>query len=194
MKKILIVYAHPNYANSRMNRALISAVERAQHEGELTQIRVHNLYEQYQDRKINVAQEQNLLLEADLIILQFPFYWFSTTPLMKQWLDEVFLTGFAYGPEGDKLHGKDLMLCITTGGSKDRYAKTTGFTLPELLKPFEYTARYCNLIYHAPFLVDGYDMPQAVLSERAKQYVAFLKSYQQEGCRVFIDLDYPSFA
>lgn len=184
MKKVLVVYAHPAFEDSRLNQALINGIKGLQG------VSLSHLYAKYPDEKIDVLAEQQLVLEADLMILQFPFFWFSTTPLMKKWIDEVFLSGFAYGPGGNKLQGKTLMLAITTGGSKARYANELGFTLPELLKPFEYTARYCNMLYQHPFVVDACD--DAALAERASQYAALLQNYVARGCEAF-HADYPSF-
>lgn len=168
MKKILIVYAHPTYLTSRINKALIEAVHNTSH------VTIHNLYEKYPNEKIDVTYEQSLLLEHDLIVLQFPFYWFSVTPLLKKWIDEVFTFGFAYGEGGDKLQKKSLMLVVTTGGSKERYANTKGFDLPELFKPLQYTAIYCGINYLPPFVVDDATMPDAKLNEFKEQYKGFL--------------------
>ena len=126
-----------------------------------------------------------MILTHDLIVLQFPFYWFNTTPLMKQWIDEVFASGFAYGPGGDKLQGKDFMVAITTGGSLERYANETGFTLPDLLKPFEYTAKYCNMLYRHPFVVADYNIDDPHLQEAAVKYADLLKAYVVRGCAAF---------
>jgi glutathione-regulated potassium-efflux system ancillary protein KefG len=141
---------------------------------------VSNLYEKYPDNRINIAEEQSLLIQSDLIILQFPFYWFNTTPLLKQWLDEVFLYGFAYGP-GDKIKGKDLMLTVTTGGDKARYANDARLSLPELFKPFEYTALYCEMNYQEPFVVSGFELSDEALSAQAQDYADRLNAYHQEG-------------
>ncbi len=147
MKNILVVYAHPTYESSRMNRALINEITG------LENVTVSDLYYKYHNSNIDIVQEQDLILKNDLILLQFPFYWFSTTPLMKMWIDQVFADGFAYGVDGNKLHGKDFMYCITTGGSRQRYKNEVGFDFPDLLKPFEYTAKFCGMNYKSPFVV-----------------------------------------
>lgn len=171
MKKITVVYAHPNQVASRANKALIRAIDG------LPGVSISNLYAQYPDGKIDVMREQQRLLDSDLIILQFPFYWYNTTPLMKQWLDEVFLSGFAYGEEGNKLAGKSFMISITVG-SKQLYAKQKGFTLPDLLKPFEFTAMYCKMQYQPPFVVE-FMLDDQELEQEAQAYATFLKQYVQ---------------
>ena len=173
MKKVLVVYAHPNYTNSRMNKALVNQIE------SLDSVQVSNLYQKYPTGNINIVEEQQLILESDLIVLQFPFYWFNTTPLMKEWIDKVFIDGFAYGDGGDKLHGKDLMVCITTGGSKERYDNDVMFNFPDLLKPFERTAIFCNMNYKTPFIVNDYTISDENLVKQAEKYALLLKNYNE---------------
>ena len=55
------------------------------------------MYDLYPDFKIDVAEEQKHLAAADRIILQFPFYWYSTPALLKQWQDDVLTYGWAFG-------------------------------------------------------------------------------------------------
>ena len=116
--KTLVIITHPNLEQSRINRTWMEELKK--HE----EITIHTLYQAYPDGKINVAHEQSLLESHDRIILQFPFYWYSTPPLLKQWQDEVLSYGWAYGEGGDKLHGKELGLAISTFGPKDSYQPT----------------------------------------------------------------------
>lgn len=186
MANVLVVYAHPNYNLSRMNKSLIDEINGINH------VVISNLYEKYPDGKINALEEQKLILASNLIILQFPYYWFNVTPLIKAWLDEVLLDGFAYGVGGDKLVGKKLMCCITIGSSKERYSnhyikfdnieehviKGVGFTLPELLKPFEATAKYCGMVYERPFVVPNYNVDTETLGISDKNLLHYVKAYK----------------
>ena len=82
---------------------------------------------------IDIVKEQEKILWADLIIFQFPFWWFGMPAIMKGWIDRVFAFGFAYGTGkyggkywgnryGDgTLKGKKAMLSITIGGRKPQY-------------------------------------------------------------------------
>jgi len=66
-------YAHPNFHESRLNKALIDAVHNEVH------VKIHDLYALYQTAEaIDVTKEQELLLTHDRIVFQFPLYWFST--------------------------------------------------------------------------------------------------------------------
>ena len=45
----------------------------------------------------DVAAEQQKLRRADLVIFQFPLWWFSVPAIMKGWFERVYAYGFAYG-------------------------------------------------------------------------------------------------
>ena len=115
MKKILILFAHPGYHRSHANKALLQALRKV--EG----IHVHDLYQRYPNMFIDVAHEQQLLLEHDIIIFQHPLYWYSSPAIIKEWMDQVLEYGFAFGPDGHALKGKALLSVITTGGSQESY-------------------------------------------------------------------------
>ena len=55
MNRILILFAHPRFENSRNNRALLAGVEKI--EG----VTLHDLYEEYPDFNIDVDREKALL-------------------------------------------------------------------------------------------------------------------------------------
>lgn len=90
--KTLIVIAHPNLKDLKVNRAWIK--EAKKYPDKFT---IYNLYEIYPDEIIDIEKEQKLIEEHDNLILQFPIYWFNCPPLMKKWLDDVFTDGWAYG-------------------------------------------------------------------------------------------------
>jgi len=75
----------------------------------------------------DIVTEQRKLLEADLVILQFPLWWFSVPAILKGWVDRVLTMGFAYGggkfyDEGG-LKGRRAMLSVTTGGPAAMYSE-----------------------------------------------------------------------
>jgi glutathione-regulated potassium-efflux system ancillary protein KefG len=72
MKKILVIFAHPAIHKSRIHRRLIDSLKN------LNGITVNNLYENYPDFYIDIIKEQQLLIEHDIIVLQHPFYWYSS--------------------------------------------------------------------------------------------------------------------
>lgn len=75
---------------------------------------VHDLYGTYPNFTIDVEKEQQLLLELERIVFQFPMYWYSSPALLKQWEDDVLALGWAYGTGGTKSYGKELLLAIST--------------------------------------------------------------------------------
>lgn len=74
----------------------------------------------------DIVAEQERLRRADLVIFQFPIWWFGMPAIMKGWADRVFARGFAYisGRKYDTgmFRGKLAMVAATTGTSADTYA------------------------------------------------------------------------
>ncbi len=151
MKKILIIFAHPTFHKSLINKKLINVVENM--EG----VTVNNLYENYPDFFIDIKKEQDLLVEHDIIIWQHPFYWYSAPAIIKEWMDLVLGYGFAYGNNGKALNGKMVFSVISTGGKKEVYRKEgrNQFTINQFLVPFNQSANLCGMTYLPPFVVHG---------------------------------------
>ncbi len=150
-RRLLILFAHPAFHKSRVNQLLLSSVQ------SLPGVTVNDLYESYPNFHVNVAREQALLLEHDVIIFQHPFYWYSSPAILKQWQDLVLEYGFAFGKNGTQLQGKLVLTAISTGGPSSAYQREgyNYFTVRELLAPFEQTARFCGMTYLPPFVVPG---------------------------------------
>ncbi|WP_344487324.1 NAD(P)H-dependent oxidoreductase [Glycomyces endophyticus] len=73
----------------------------------------------------DVKAEQARLLAADLVILQFPLWWYTVPAIMKGWIDRVFTNGFGYGTSRDwprfgdgVLKGRRAMVVVTTGAAE----------------------------------------------------------------------------
>jgi len=150
-KRVLILFAHPAYEKSRVNKLLTEAVIGM--EG----VYFHDLYQEYPDLNIDIKREQELLSEHDIIIFHHPFFWYSTPAILKEWQDLVLEHGWAYGSQGNALKGKLFMNVITTGGPDVAYQKEgrNHFTVRQLLAPLEQTASLCKMIFLAPFLMHG---------------------------------------
>lgn len=148
---VLLVFAHPALERSRANIVLADAAKQA------AGVAFHDLYEVYPDFVIDVEAEQERLLAHQVIALQFPFYWYSTPALLKEWLDLVWLHGFAYGKGGDRLEGKQLFVACTTGGPAQAYHQkgVNRFTMEEFLRPLEQTASLCGMAWENPYVVHG---------------------------------------
>lgn len=73
-----------------------------------------------------IKAEQDKVVRADMVIFQFPVWWFGMPAILKGWADRVFARGFAYLPgrkyDTGMFKGKRAMLAATTGTSADTYA------------------------------------------------------------------------
>ncbi|WP_224553786.1 NAD(P)H-dependent oxidoreductase [Pectobacterium versatile] len=151
MQKILIISGHPNLAESVGNASILNDVANALPEAE-----IRRLDSLYPDFKINVSDEQDALLNADVIVWQFPFSWYSVPGLMKLWIDLVFVHGFAHGSTA-KLGGKKLIVSFTTGAPQELYSPEGFFmhNVKDYLAQFETTASLCNLDLQEPIYTCG---------------------------------------
>lgn len=151
MARVLVLFAHPALEKSRVHARMIRQVK------DLERVYFHDLYEAYPDFDVDVKKEQALLLEHDIIVWQHPFYWYSAPALIKQWQDLVLEHNWAYGSEGKMLSGKRVFNAISCGGRKEAYTREgrNRFSIPQLLAPFEQTARLCHMNYLPPFVVHG---------------------------------------
>ncbi len=148
---VLVLFAHPAVARSRVNLRLVEAARA------VPGVTVNDLYERYPDFDIDVAREQELLAAHDVVVMQHPFYWYSTPSILKEWQDLVLEHGWAYGRGGRALVGKVMLNALTAGGPEQAYRPDgpNHFTIRELLAPLEQTARLCGMHYLAPFVVFG---------------------------------------
>jgi glutathione-regulated potassium-efflux system ancillary protein KefG len=172
MKKILILFAHPRFEKSRINRALLEPLTGT--EG----ITIEDLYELYPDFNIDTERERSLLLEHDIIIWQHPLYMYSAPAIIKQWIDMVFEFGWAHGAGGDNLKGKFAFNAISTGGTRESYDRNgfNRYTMQEFLYPFEQTVKLCKMHYLPPFAVQGtYRLVPDEISWYANLYKSLLE-------------------
>ena len=173
---ILILLAHPDRRHSRVHRQL--AARLAEQPG----IRLRDLYARYPDYGIDVAAEREGLLPARLIVWLHPIHWYGMPPLMKLWLDEVLGYGWAYGPEGRQLAGKDLLLITSTGGGESSYsaAGQHGHAFEAFLPPYRQTAALCHLRFLEPAVFhDAHRQPQAALDAFIEQLIARLRRHPE---------------
>ncbi len=145
--KTLVLVAHPSLSESRVNRAWAEALARC------PDVLVRDLTAEYPNMDIDVLAEQELLLAHDRIVFLFPLYWYSSPAILKQWFDLVLQPGFAYGIGGDKLAGKEFIVCTSVGSNREGYraGNYNNFTLDELLRPFQPSVNYVGGNYMSPF-------------------------------------------
>jgi NAD(P)H dehydrogenase (quinone) len=144
--KVLIVFAHPepqSFGHALLDRG-ISALHEAGHEvavsdlyamgfnpvasaEDFTQRRFPDALQYDREQKhasahqafaSDVQAEIDKLRACDMLILQFPLWWFSTPAIMKGWIDRVFVNGLVYGSgrrfDAGGMKGRRAMVSITT--------------------------------------------------------------------------------
>jgi glutathione-regulated potassium-efflux system ancillary protein KefG len=181
-RAIEIIFAHPAFEKSRVNRVLIEAARGI--EG----VTVHDLYEAYPDMYIDGTRERELLLAHDFYIFHHPFYWYAAPAILKEWQDLVLTHGWAYGRTGTALKGKQMLSTITTGGKEEAYAKEghNRFTVQQFLTPIDQTATLCGIEYFPPFVVHGtHSLKPQAITTHGRDYGRFLEAIRDDR----IDMD-----
>ena len=106
----------------------------------------------------DIVAEQDKLRSADLLILQYPMWWFSMPAILKGWADRVLTRGFAYAPgrkyDTGLLRGKLALVSVTTGTSADTYAPDgIDGAIEDVLWPVHNgILRYCGFDVLRPFV------------------------------------------
>ncbi|MGD8323239.1 MAG: NAD(P)H-dependent oxidoreductase [Gammaproteobacteria bacterium] len=151
MAKLIVYYAHPGHKYSHANTALAAQADM------VDGVSFVDLYAEYPRFDIDIDREQQRLLAHDVILLQFPMFWYSTPSLLKEWQDLVLEHGFAYGADGDKLQGKFMMLAVTAAGDREAYTDHgyQHYPIRTFLTPLERTARLCHMEFAAPYVLYG---------------------------------------
>lgn len=103
----------------------------------------------------DIAREQEKLIWADAVIMQFPLYWYSMPAIMKGWVERVYAYSFAYGVGehsdkrwGDRfgegrMAGKRATLLVTAGGAASHYGpRGVNGPMDDLLFPIQHGILY----------------------------------------------------
>lgn len=87
----------------------------------------------------DILAEQEKVLWCDLMIWQFPLWWFSVPAILKGWVDKVFAMGKFYDNgriyDNGLLKGKKALLSLTTGGPEKNYITTKYGSIDQILHP-----------------------------------------------------------
>jgi NAD(P)H dehydrogenase (quinone) len=196
--KTLIVYAHPEprSLNGSLRDLAVATLEKAGHE-----VRVSDLYAMRWKAVVDagdfgpsassplkiaadsgrafdtgtlspdVLAEQEKLLWADMIIFQFPMWWYTMPAILKGWVDRVFTYHFAYGvgehsdvKYGERfgegtLVGRRALLSVTAGGPESHYAgRGINGPIDDLLFPIHHGILYYpGIEVLPPFVLYGTD-------------------------------------
>lgn len=144
MKQVLVISGHTDLKTSVANKTILETIEQRLPEAEV--VRLDSLYP---DFRIDVPKEQERLTRADIIVLQFPVFWYSAPSLLERWMEETFAHGFSHGRTGDKLKGKKLVLSFTTGAPAEMYSHdgAMGYSIDDFLNCYKAMCNLCQMEY-----------------------------------------------
>ena len=113
---------------------------------------------------------------CDLLIFNFPIFWFSAPAILKGWIDRVFVSGHFYGGkrfyDQGGMRGKQAMLALSLGGQPHMFGpEAIHGEMDTLLRPIMRGAlAYCGftvlppyVAYHVPYVTP--EARQAMLDE-----------------------------
>lgn len=145
MPKVLVVSGHTDLKNNSFaNKIILERLTKIMPEAEYVY-----LDEKYPDWKFDVEHEQNRLRAADIIVMQFPFFWYGVPSIMHKWMEEVFVHGFSHGSKGKALVGKKLVISFTSGAPEEMYVSggPQGYPVDDFLIPLKQFAAACGMIW-----------------------------------------------
>ncbi len=143
MSSTLIVVGHTNLSHDSVaNKAVVEALERL-----LPGAAVDRLSDLYPSYVIDVKTEQEKLIDADTIVLQYPLFWYAHPSLLQKWLEDVWVHGFSHGSTGTALHGKELIASVTVGAPEEYYTGTEATTIEDLTKPIKAACALAGVNY-----------------------------------------------
>ncbi len=209
--KVFIVHAHaePQSFNGALTRHAKTVLEAAGHEVKISDLYAMN-FDPLSDRRnftsiknpdyyrqqteeayaneVNgfapdIVAEMEKLEWCDVLIFQFPLWWFSLPAILKGWVDRVFAFGRVYGGgkwyDNGVFQGKKAMLSLTTGGGdssiKGIYSETgLNGSIHNILFPINHGIfRFVGFDVLPPFIAWG----ASRASDEKRQ--AYLEEYQQ---------------
>lgn len=142
----------------------------------------------------DIREEIGKVEWCDLLILNFPLFWFSVPAILKGWIDRVFVSGRFYGGkrfyDRGGMAGKKAMLAFTLGGRSHMFGPASIHGEIELLlRPLQRgTLAYCGFAVLPPFI--AYHVPYVSDAERRQM----LADYREHllGLERLAPLPFPS--
>lgn len=200
--KVLVVYWHPEPQsfNGAMFRTACETLVRAGHEvktsdlhemnfnpvsgrNNFTTVNDPNYFKQQTEEmhatemngfSADIESEIEKLEWCDLLILQFPLWWFGLPAVLKGWVDRVFAMGRTYGGgriyEDGVFRRKQALLSLTTGGPEEGYSEGVARgDMTAILLPIHRSMLFVGFDILAPQLVYG---PVRMTDEEREQQLA----------------------
>lgn len=117
MNKILVLFAHPRFEDSEINKRLVQAYRGWEN------VTFRDLYEDYPDFNILYMYERDHLKEYQSIIFHFPLVWFGIPPLLQLWIEEVFDRRWLYELKDENpLKDKRAYIVVSAGDKPSGYS------------------------------------------------------------------------
>lgn len=143
-----------------------------------------------------IQAEIHKLFWCDVLIFQFPLWWFGLPGILKGWVDRVFAMGTIYGGgrfyDNGVLQGRKAMLSLTTGGPETMYSPTgLNGDINNILFPINYGIfRFVGFDVLPPFVA------YAVAHGDDEQRLAYLEQYRQRllTLETTPPIEYPSLS
>jgi NAD(P)H dehydrogenase (quinone) len=222
--RVLIVYAHPepNSFNGAMKDVAVETLSGLGHEVEVSDLYAMDFaagttrrdfttvanpdYLKYQAEErhalehdgfaADVAGEIARLDAADLLIFQFPIYWFGMPALLKGWVDRVFAMGWAYGHgrwfNNGAFRGKRAMVAMSAGAHAGFFAPDGRYgDMGMILWPIHNGIfRFTGFDVLPPYVAYGVSrVDDAARAEMLAAYRRHLETLDERPPLAFNDLD-----
>lgn len=145
-------------------------------------------YFKYQAEQLHASQnnlfepslqsEIDKLFNCDVLIFNFPLWWFSLPAMLKGWVDRVFAMGKVYGGgigvyNDGIFHNKSAFLTFTTGGPQQAYNETgRNGNLDTILFPIHHGMLFfCGFTVYQPFI--SFAPVRKTQEERAEELLRY---------------------
>ncbi|HUQ28166.1 MAG TPA: NAD(P)H-dependent oxidoreductase [Usitatibacter sp.] len=159
---IVVVHAHPYPSTSRAGAALLEGIRG------IPGLEIRSLCDLYPDFDIDVAAEQAALERATRVAFMHPLYWYTVPAILKHWMDTVLVPGWAHGPGGTRLAGKEC-LWIATASDEEAYGESP-------IPLVERVAVACGMKWLEPFVVrDTHQLSGEALRQAGRELRARLE-------------------
>ena len=176
MSKTLVIAGHPDYKHSLANRAILDEFHRLVPEAEIVYLDA-----EYPDFNIDVEREQKRLVEAETVVFEFPFWWYSAPSLMRRYFEQVLSHGFAYGSTGTALHGKKLIISFTAGAPEGAYSPDgyQHYDIDAFIPQFRSLSNLCGFDWQEPIISFGMMLLNPDDKEAADRFHAEAKDHAE---------------
>lgn len=134
--------------------------------------------EQRQSYPPHLQAERDKLLWADVVIFQFPLWWYSVPAILKDYIDSLFSVGFAYAG-ANRLAGKRYMLSFTTGAPEFVWTTDKKGTIEQTLFHLYHGTFPLTGMVKLPHFV-GYGSKRLSKGEREELLYNFVKHLEAE--------------